>query len=183
VAPIFNAKGYVGTSLSDLSRATGMTKGALYCNFANKEEIALAAFKFNVYQGFRELNEGLAEVESPLGKLEFISRYYRDYYEKGKSRGGCPVVNVSVDARKNNPRLFAAVQKLSRNLVRNIRHHLQEGQAANEIRMDIDTEFEAKNIYSMIQGGVFMAQTHDDASYLRNIMDQVARHIELLKRN
>ena len=53
VAPLFNSKGYVGTSLSDLTKVTGMTKGALYCNFDNKEDIALAAFKYNVYQGFQ----------------------------------------------------------------------------------------------------------------------------------
>ena len=33
VAPIFNRKGYAGTSLSDLTAATGLTKGAIYFNF------------------------------------------------------------------------------------------------------------------------------------------------------
>lgn len=33
VAPIFNRKGYAGTSLSDLTEATGLTKGAIYGNF------------------------------------------------------------------------------------------------------------------------------------------------------
>ena len=33
VAPIFSRQGYVGTSMSDLTEATGLTKGALYGNF------------------------------------------------------------------------------------------------------------------------------------------------------
>ena len=46
-APIFNKKGYSGTSLHDLTEATGLTKGGIYGNFENKDEIAAAAFEFN----------------------------------------------------------------------------------------------------------------------------------------
>ena len=43
-APVFNAKGYAGTSINDLMIATGLTKGNIYGNFENKDEVALAAF-------------------------------------------------------------------------------------------------------------------------------------------
>ena len=45
VAPLFNKYGYHGTSLSAITEATGLTKGALYGNFENKEELALSAFE------------------------------------------------------------------------------------------------------------------------------------------
>ncbi|MCA1919526.1 MAG: TetR/AcrR family transcriptional regulator, partial [Flavobacterium piscis] len=47
-APLFNMKGYSGTSMSDITAATGLTKGSIYGNFENKDEVAIAAFKFNV---------------------------------------------------------------------------------------------------------------------------------------
>ncbi|MDO9376148.1 MAG: TetR/AcrR family transcriptional regulator, partial [Ferruginibacter sp.] len=47
-APIFNKKGYAGTSLTDLTEATGLTKGSIYGNFANKDEVALAAYDYNL---------------------------------------------------------------------------------------------------------------------------------------
>src|ERR1700722_8888899 len=47
-APIFNKKGYAGTSLSDITAATGLTKGSIYGNFADKDEVALAAFDYNI---------------------------------------------------------------------------------------------------------------------------------------
>ncbi|MBL7756118.1 MAG: TetR family transcriptional regulator, partial [Chitinophagaceae bacterium] len=34
-APFFNKKGYADTSLSDITAATGLTKGAIYGNFEN----------------------------------------------------------------------------------------------------------------------------------------------------
>ena len=48
VSPIFNKNGYSGTSMSDLTKATKLTKGALYGNFKTKEALALEAFNFNV---------------------------------------------------------------------------------------------------------------------------------------
>src|SRR5882757_5312437 len=48
VAPIFNMKGYAGTSLTDMTEATGLTKGSIYGNFANKDEVALAVFDYNL---------------------------------------------------------------------------------------------------------------------------------------
>ncbi|MGN6478181.1 MAG: TetR/AcrR family transcriptional regulator, partial [Flavipsychrobacter sp.] len=48
VAPIFNVKGYAGTSLSDMTSATGLTKGSIYGNFSGKDDVALAAFDYNL---------------------------------------------------------------------------------------------------------------------------------------
>ena len=48
-APIFNKHGYAGTSMSQLAQAIQMTKGAIYGNFKDKDEIALAAFDYNFF--------------------------------------------------------------------------------------------------------------------------------------
>ena len=37
-APIFNRRGYEGSSLSDLMKATGLKKGGIYRHFSSKEE-------------------------------------------------------------------------------------------------------------------------------------------------
>jgi len=47
-APLFNIKGYAGTSLSDITDATKLTKGSVYGNFTNKDEVALAVFDYNL---------------------------------------------------------------------------------------------------------------------------------------
>ena len=43
--PLFNQKGYRATSLSDITKVTGMTKGAIYGNFENKDAVAEATFE------------------------------------------------------------------------------------------------------------------------------------------
>ena len=62
-APVFNRQGYIGSSLSDLTKATNLTKGAIYGNFVNKEELALTnrLYKSPLYAIRRYLND-----EKPL---------------------------------------------------------------------------------------------------------------------
>ena len=43
---VFNTKGYRAASLSDITSAAGLTKGAIYGNFENKDEVAIAAFEY-----------------------------------------------------------------------------------------------------------------------------------------
>src|SRR5690606_25397542 len=101
VAPIFNKLGYVGTSMSDLTQATGLTKGALYGNFENKEALALAAFERNSKLLLAEIDEKLNSEGTSLQKLFVLTNFYRNYDDFTKDLGGCPVLNVGVDAKFN----------------------------------------------------------------------------------
>src|SRR5258708_16478992 len=46
-APLFNRKGYEGTSLSDLMQATGLQKGGIYRHFSSKQQLAGEAFDYS----------------------------------------------------------------------------------------------------------------------------------------
>ena len=46
-APLFNMYGYAGTSMNRLTQAINKTKGAIYRNYKDKDEIALAASDYS----------------------------------------------------------------------------------------------------------------------------------------
>ena len=77
VAPIFNKLGYVGTSMSDLTEATGLTKGAIYGNFENKDSLALAAFEYNSKKLLSEIDDKLNSSGTSLEKLFVLTNFYR----------------------------------------------------------------------------------------------------------
>lgn len=60
-AAAFARRGLAGTSLNDLVRASGLTKGAFYFHFSSKEELAVAAFRFKQEQ----LLGGMAAAADP----------------------------------------------------------------------------------------------------------------------
>jgi AcrR family transcriptional regulator len=72
-APIFNKKGYAGTSLSDMTEATNLTKGSIYGNFANKDEVALAAFDYNLGRVNGILNREW-QSRNRQGKIESLRK-------------------------------------------------------------------------------------------------------------
>lgn len=171
VAPIFNKKGYSGTALSDLTEATGLTKGALYFHFRNKQDLAIQAFRINVKRVINPLSAKMQDCHTAVEKLQVMISYYRAYYEVVEKEGGCPILNMGTDANNNNPELFDAVKvvivKLETSVIELIRLGISEG----GLKQDTDALVFGRNIYCMIEGGVFMAVTHKDRSYLTNMMD------------
>ncbi|MEW9532072.1 ScbR family autoregulator-binding transcription factor [Microbispora sp. NPDC049125] len=64
-AEVFARNGFAGTSLNDIGRASGMTKGALYFHFSAKEDMATAVQQQGG-QRLRALAGQLASRELPL---------------------------------------------------------------------------------------------------------------------
>ncbi len=177
-AAIFNRNGYTGTSLSDITEATGLTKGAIYGNFKNKEELALAAFNYTIKYQMDEVKEIIQTIESPIAKLFAITNFHRNYYKKLVEYGGCPIVNVGVDANHTNPALFTRVKYVIDKLQGSIAAIIEEGIFRNEIKDDINAMKYGVRIYSLIQGAVFTAMMSKDEQSLVDMMNHVDHMIQ-----
>ena len=66
VAPYFNKHGYTATSMSDITKATGLTKGSIYGNFENKEDLSLKAFEYNMNRVLKEMRKFTSKAKTPL---------------------------------------------------------------------------------------------------------------------
>lgn len=173
VAPIFNKHGYSGTSMSDLTQATGLTKGAIYGNFKNKEELAFVAFKYNVDRVVNQISQELATIESPLNQLYGLTNFYRRYRAYTIEFGGCPIVNIGVDANHDNSVLLGRVQEVISKLQYLITKMIVKGQEAGEIKESADAKKYGRLIYTIIEGAVFMTVTMNNDTYLNEMMNHI----------
>ncbi len=178
VAPIFNRNGYSGTSLSDITDATGLTKGAVYGNFESKEELALKAFNHNVKLVFDTLTEQTDKESTVIGKLKAITRFYREYPVLTHCLGGCPLLNVGVDSNHQNELLHNRVIEVNLKLKRNLNNMLLLGIEKQEIKPDVDTEKYAGLIIGMIEGSVYMTFVLNDDRYMKDMMHQIEHIID-----
>ena len=74
-ADVFARRGFHGASLDEVADAAGFSKGAVYSNFASKEDLFLAL----VQQRQEAMLEQFfaASKEQPAGRLEAITHVYR----------------------------------------------------------------------------------------------------------
>jgi AcrR family transcriptional regulator len=177
VAPIFNKNGYAATSISDITKATGLTKGAIYGNFENKEQLAIAAFKFMVKSLMREIVKHMEQSDSPIEKLLLISDFYRNYYKYANKMGGCPILNIGVDANNQNTLLLEKVRTIIQRIQDQLATIIEDGIELGEISTEVNAMYAAKRIDTMIQGAIFMAYTMDDEFYIKDTMNQVDKMI------
>ena len=179
VAPVFSKKGYVGTSMQDITDATGLTKGSIYPNFKNKENLALEAFNYSLHKIMRPLNAKVNAQTDAVSKLKAMTDFYRHYYQTHmEGMGGCAILNVSIDTHHQNPVLFARVQDVIRKLKAGVANMIEGGKNEGSLKADVDTESYASKIYGMIQGSIFLSMTLNEDHYLTDMMDHIDRMID-----
>ncbi len=179
VSPIFNKNGYSGTSMSEITNATGLTKGAIYGNFKNKEELALEAFSYNVQFLVDKVRSILNDIESPIAKLFALTNFYREYYKHNLPKGGCPLINVATDANHTNRELFQRAKYLIEKLKNGVTKMIVDGIEKGEIKSEIDSEKYGGRIFSLIQGAVFTSVMLKDDSYLMDMMNHIDKMIQV----
>lgn len=72
----FLSTGYGGTSVDDIVKAAGMSKGGIYWHFKSKEEIFLYLIKKWMSETERELLDLLTGTDSAKEKLRKFKEYY-----------------------------------------------------------------------------------------------------------
>ncbi len=178
VAPYFNKHGYTGTSLSDVTKATGLSKGAIYGNFESKEHLALEAFNYNIRRAMGILRDHM-DMDAPgLSKLFAVTNFYRHYYYREKEMGGCPMLNMGVDSMNHNSILYQRVVDVMNKLVQAIAELIDQAKSEGKIRKEIDSLVYANKIYAQIQGAIFMANMLNDDTQMKEMMNHIDRMIE-----
>ncbi|MDF4202798.1 TetR/AcrR family transcriptional regulator [Maribacter sp. SA7] len=168
VAPVFNKHGYVGTSMSDLTDATNLTKGALYGNFENKEALALAAFEFNRSLLLTAVDEHLSIEGKAIAKIENLLDFYKKYDIFTMKMGGCPILNVGIDAQHNNKLLAAAAKETIKEIEGKIALVFENGINNGEFKLPVSPLQFSKQLFTIIQGAISMATITKDRKYLLN---------------
>ena len=179
-APVFNKKGYAGTSLSDLTEATGLTKGSIYGNFENKEEVALAVFDFNTCRVSDMVEQQMKAADTYYEKLMVYSRVYND--DRLAAHGGCAILNTAVEADDTNEALKIKAAQAILRWKKNIVTLINGGIADEEFKADINPEENALAIIALIEGGVMISKVTDSSSSLQQVLRAVETLINQLRK-
>ena len=167
-AQLFNRLGAQGTSLAAICEATGLTKGAIYANFRDKNELAVAVFEYNVNRLIRIEHDLIRVKDSPHEQILLLLDFYRNAFLYEEFRYGCPLANLAPEADDTNELLLQAVQKAIRGMTEFYRQLIQKGKNRGEYKGEADPDF-AYTIVSMLEGALLVTKTSGDRRYLDGI--------------
>ena len=171
-APLFNSKGFEGTSLKDLTDATGLTKGSLYGNFKDKEDIAAAAFRHSIAKVKEMVRRELEGAVSYKKQLQALLDFYARYVFDPPVPGGCPLLNTAVEADDHHTSMRRVVVKELVSTVNFISMLLEKGAEVGEFRENINATELAYSFFCSIEGALMFARVERS----REPMDIIVHH-------
>lgn len=182
-AAVFNEKGYAGTSLADLMAVTNLTKGSIYGNFQNKDEVALAAFDFNFGAITNYIRQEMEKRHSIVSKLLVYPDVYRNFLSIHFLKSGCPLLNTAVEADDTHPALREKAVKALLFWRKSIERLVETGIKNNEIKSDANPKLMAVLITAIIEGAVMQAKLTNSDKELIIAMDYLEHKLlKLTKR-
>jgi TetR/AcrR family transcriptional regulator, transcriptional repressor for nem operon len=176
-APIFNKKGYAGTSLNDITQATGLTKGSIYGNFGGKDEVALAVFDYNLKKVTGIFEAEMSKCNTIREKLMVYVKVYSESQRFAFPDGGCPMLNTAIEADDTHPQLKKKALTAVLSWKKTIASIIEQGIKTKEIRKEVNAEQVALTIIATVEGMTMIANLAGKVSYRNLIIASVEKMI------
>lgn len=177
-ASLFNTKGYAVTTLSDIIAVTGLTKGSIYGNFRDKDEVVVEVYKYNVAQLRIAMQAAIAQEKSPLLKLLAMVEFYRNVFDRVMQEGGCPMLNAATEADDHLLFLKEAVQSSFIGWHQKVEKIIRSGMGDGSFKVDINPVAYASTFMMLIEGGILLSRTLGRNDHLSIALDRIIRIIE-----
>ena len=146
----FARYGYQATSIDRIAKAAGVTKGALYYHFKDKEDLLFQAVSNRVGQFERRVASDVADIRDAAETLRQVTQACLDHATKSNHRRF--IVTLMVEALETN----AGLSKQFREMMQRFRSFLADvvaaGQRAGAFRPDIDGATAAQIYAAAVMG-------------------------------
>jgi TetR/AcrR family transcriptional regulator, transcriptional repressor for nem operon len=181
-ATLFNTQGYKATSISDITDATGFTKGAIYRHFKSKDELEKKALYYLSEQMNEKLRTIIKSEPTAGNKMRAILTFFETYATNPPVKGGCPLLNAAVEADDTNPVLRQGALKILNDLKNSILIILEKGIKYGQLKKNIDKNYYATVIVAALEGAIMMSKlrgTNDDLQTVIKHLGSMITEIEV----
>ena len=180
-APLFNKRGFDGTSLADLEKATGLTKGALYSHFGDKDTLADEAFRYAAATVKGLIKDLLISIPTNKGKFFALLDFFAGYVLNPPIPGGCPLMNTAVEADDHRISIRPVVAEEVRRVIYFMAALIRKGMRSGEFRKGTDARQLAYVFFCAIEGAIMFSRLERSAepikivvNHCKNKLDQIS---------
>ncbi len=172
--------GFQGADLSTILARSGVTKGALYHHFENKDALGFAVIEDVIGVIMRDKwISPLSLDKNPIDALIDIVKSTSLMPEHVS--GGCPLNNLAQEMSPLNEGFRRRLAGIFKNWIIGIGEALHHGQAKGQVRAEIKPFETASQLVAMYEGYISLAKNAQDADFLSLGMDQMVRYLETLR--
>ena len=180
-APVFNKKGFDGTSLADLEKATGLTKGSLYGNFSGKDRLAMDVFQYSMRKVKELVRSELKGKVSCKDQLLALLNFYAKYVFTPPVDGGCPLLNTAVEADDYRAPMRRIVVAELHSTINFISGLIRKGIHSGEFKRGTKPAETAYLLFCLVEGALIFsrAERSDEpmkiiVRHCKSIIDQIS---------
>ncbi len=176
---LFAARGFASTSIDEIARAAGVTKGAMYWHFASKDDLFQAILD-RIRSRWQEVV--LQPVTARQTALDRLSQLFESYAELFRESPEICLFLQQVLLDQHNKLFSAQVAKVFSKTARFIAGIIDEGKAAGVIKPEIDSLTTAHLILGTLAGASQQSMTARALTLPRLIADAKMMALAYVKR-
>jgi AcrR family transcriptional regulator len=171
----FALHGFQGTSIDRIARAAGVTKGALYYHFRDKEDLLLEAVKNRIGEFERHVLDAVAASDDTHERLRRVIDAC--FVTATASNHRRFIITLMVEALDTNPRLSEQFRKVLRRMRGFLADVVADGQRRGIMRSDIVPTDVAALIAGTIMGAEIQHYQDPGEVDLRRVLDAHLRQL------
>src|SRR5262249_2938265 len=171
----FARHGYQGTSIARIAREAGVTKGALYYHFRDKEDLLFAAVTERVGEFERKVLRDVGPTRDALTTLRrVVDACFFHARSPTPPRFTIPLMGEALDP---TPRLSEEFRRILRGMRSFLAEVVRRGQHEGTLRGDVDADAAAAMIAGGIMGAEIQHYQDPDEIDLRAVLDTLVEQL------
>jgi AcrR family transcriptional regulator len=172
--------GFRSADLDTILAAAGVTKGALYYHFDNKEALGYAVVDEIIAANLhRKWVEPLRKAKDPIDVLVRIIQ--AESLQREDVQRGCPLLNLSQEMSGLDEGFRRRTAKVYKEWHDAMAEALREGQKRRVVRSDVNPDETATFLIATWEGYVVLGKNSQDPRTLKSGQRRVSGHIESLR--
>jgi AcrR family transcriptional regulator len=164
----FALHGYQGTTIDMIARAAGVTKGALYYHFKDKEDLLFAALRDRVSDFEERVVAAVTPVEDPIRALRQIGDACLFVATRNNHRRF--LLTLMVEAIDSNPQLANQFREIMQRFRAFVAGIVRIGQQQQVFRFDVEPDAAAAILVAGIMGAEIQHYQDSTAVNLEDVV-------------
>ncbi len=167
---IFHQKGYNGTSIDEILKATGLSRSSLYDSFQDKHNLYLQSLEF--YK--KASDESMAVVDKKslngLEKIEYLFREVVNHLVKNPDDNGCLMVNAAAEMSKRCDKTSQVICNNKESVEDLFTNWLNEAQTGKVLTLSKTPKAYSSFLFNTLLGLKVMSQSGAGKNELSNVV-------------